>query len=386
MNDEGGDAAEDEEAEDSADDSDGEGGTFLGLVGLNFAFCDAEVVEGGIDVIEEGGVVGVASSGVHFEHTEEEGGGTRGEGGLEGSGVWWRFFEAEEDGIGDGFAVEGGLAGDEVIHGGAEGVDIGWGARGVTADDFRGDIKGGTPDFAWLWFLAGEACEAEIGDLGISGAVEEDIGGFDIAVCHSGGASGFEAHDDLACDGEDVFLVEDFSFGLDMVEAVTIDEFHNDVGLVVLFAVVVDLDDIGVIDGGEGAGFLKELGDEGAVAGDIALCDLDGDGAAEGLVIGAVDGAHTAFSEHLEEDEVGEARGHTELFPAVGAREELEGGDTAGIDGGLTFGTGHSIEAFEDDVIICWGCRHRRGQSWKFFNLWRRRRRRALWTWRRFSA
>jgi len=138
--------------------------------------------------------------------------------------------------------------------------------------------------------------------------------------------------------------------GVHVVEAVAVDELHDDVGLGVFLAVAVDLDDVGVVDGGEGAGFLQELLDEGAVLAEGLLGHLEGDGAAEGLVIGAVDGAHAALAELLQDDEVGEPRRDEPLGAAGGAAVEVEGCAGADVAGLAAFSAGDQLEGLEDDV------------------------------------
>ena len=129
----------------------------------------------------------------------------------------------------------------------------------MSADDFGGDVVGGAPDFAGLGAFAFEAGEAEVGHFGVAGFVVEDVGGFDVAVGHAGGVGGLQAANDLLRGLQHEDFVERFVFFVQVVEASAVHQFHHDVGLAVFFAVVVDLNDVGAVNRGEGAGFLEEL-------------------------------------------------------------------------------------------------------------------------------
>jgi hypothetical protein len=95
---------------------------------------------------------------------------------------------------------------------------------------------------------------------------------------------------------------EDFSEGqgafADAVgEGFAFEVLHDQVVGAVLRADVVELADIGMIQGGEGAGFafeaLLQFGRGGEVRGE----DLDGDGAVQAGVAGAIDFTHAAGAE-----------------------------------------------------------------------------------------
>ena len=80
------------------------------------------------------------------------------------------------------------------------------------------------------------------------------------------------------------------------------EEFANDVLLAGLDAEVVNGDDVGVVEGGDGAGFALEAAAEVGGGAERTRCgvlakDFDGDVAIEAGVAGAVDLAHAADSE-----------------------------------------------------------------------------------------
>jgi hypothetical protein len=78
-------------------------------------------------------------------------------------------------------------------------------------------------------------------------------------------------------------------------------------------------DDVGVVEGGDGAGLAVEALEGGGVFGAVRRQDLDGDLPAEGDVLAEVDGAHAALAEGRE-DLV-----RAEQEAAVPAGEELAG-------------------------------------------------------------
>ena len=64
---------------------------------------------------------------------------------------------------------------------------------------------------------------------------------------------------------------------------------------------VVDGEDVGVVEGGDGAGLELEALEAVGVGGDVVVEDLEGDVAAEAGVAGAVDLAHAAGPEQLDD-------------------------------------------------------------------------------------
>ena len=68
-------------------------------------------------------------------------------------------------------------------------------------------------------------------------------------------------------------------------------------------AVVVNLDDSGMLKGGNGADFISKSGVEGPVLGKPLGQDLEGDIDAGTGMAGAKDGGHCALAEFLLEDE-----------------------------------------------------------------------------------
>ena len=75
----------------------------------------------------------------------------------------------------------------------------------------------------------------------------------------------------------------------DLAEAAAGQVLEDQVGLTVLFAPVVDLEDVRMVEGGDRPGLGPEALEEGGVAGQGRMEDLDGHPAMEGDVVGQVD-------------------------------------------------------------------------------------------------
>ena len=79
-----------------------------------------------------------------------------------------------------------------------------------------------------------------------------------------------------------------------MLQRRAVEEFHDDERLAVLLADVVDGADVGMVEGGGGAGFAAEALQGLAVSGDIFGEEFEGYEAVEARVFGLVDHAHAA--------------------------------------------------------------------------------------------
>ena len=80
-------------------------------------------------------------------------------------------------------------------------------------------------------------------------------------------------------------------------EGGAVDELHDDEVDIALAVEVVHTHDVGVAESGHGARLAAEAADEGGVDGEVAVEDLEGDGAVEAGVTGLVDGGHAAAAD-----------------------------------------------------------------------------------------
>ena len=80
--------------------------------------------------------------------------------------------------------------------------------------------------------------------------------------------------------------------GDDVPQRRAVDQLHRQEDDVAVLALVVDADDVGVGQPRRRARLLDEAADEGVVLGEVGPHHLEGDGAVQAQVAGAVDGGH----------------------------------------------------------------------------------------------
>jgi hypothetical protein len=84
-------------------------------------------------------------------------------------------------------------------------------------------------------------------------------------------------------------------------ERLALEILHHDVRPLVRAAEVGHLDDVGVANLIDGAGFREKARDGLRVARHFGVQDLDGRLARDHLVLGEIDDAHPAFAQHLDD-------------------------------------------------------------------------------------
>jgi hypothetical protein len=181
----------------------------------------------------------------------------------------------------------------------------------------------------------GEAAvgEAEVHDADAVVAVDHDVVGLEVAMDEAGGVGGGDPAGGVLEGAQELGPAAGLGAGPG-VEALAGDELHGDPDAVDVGADVVDGDDVGVGELGEGLGLAQEA-DLAAAAGSGAQ-ELEGDLAVEVGVEGGVDDAHGAGAEAIEEDVAADAEA---------AREVLGGGDE-----GVARGAGGALGVAEQGV------------------------------------
>ena len=96
--------------------------------------------------------------------------------------------------------------------------------------------------------------------------------------------------------------IESWRIGADqLVQRLALDALHHNIRRAVVVAQIVDGNDIGVVEAAGPAALLVEAGQHIVVAGEALGEGLDGHLAADLLVDAAIDDAHAAAAEHVDD-------------------------------------------------------------------------------------
>ncbi len=129
---------------------------------------------------------------------------------------------------------------------------------------------------------------------------DKDVGGLDVAVDDALRMGGVEAVGDFDGEGEQSFVFERAS-GDEVLEGDAVEVLHGDEGLVAMPADFVDGADVGVIEGGGGAGLAAEALEGLRVAREIVGKKLEGNETAEFGVFSFVDNTHASTAEFFDD-------------------------------------------------------------------------------------
>ena len=127
--------------------------------------------------------------------------------------------------------------------------------------------------------------------------VDEDVARFDIAVDITSGVGVVEGAPDLLQQLGHVVGMEGSVGGDDRFQRLPAHELHDDEGRAVVLADVIDIDDVGVGEGGGRARLALEAGAEARIGGELRPRRLDRHVAAEEEIVTEVDGRHAALAE-----------------------------------------------------------------------------------------
>src|SRR5262249_28977122 len=168
--------------------------------------------------------------------------------------------------------AEGGLAGQQGVQDGPQAVDVGGGRdRPVVAGGLlRGHVGRGGQDGGRLRQPAippDLLGQAEVRDMRVAFLIDKDVGGLEVAVqdapdmpvVYRVGRLGDQPGGGLRVVAEAVQVTG---------QAAAVDELHAEVALAVVFAHLVDGDDAGVVEPGDGLGLVPEATQFGVVGQD----------------------------------------------------------------------------------------------------------------------
>ena len=173
--------------------------------------------------------------------------------------------------------------------------------------------------------------QAEVEDLRLPAAGDEDVGRLDVAVDDAGRCARRRARRrsgwpcpapapgrmGLPCDA--------------VLQRLAFQALHDDEGLALVLADVVDGADVRMVQGGGGAGLALEALERLLIAGELRRQELEGHEAAQARVLGLVDHAHAAAAQ-LVDDAIVRDRPADQMAPSapcVGSRMLVRGGGTS---------------------------------------------------------
>jgi hypothetical protein len=139
----------------------------------------------------------------------------------------------------------------------------------------------------------------------VSGVIDHQVRGFEIAVDESGVVGDFEAEEDLAQD-IDGLLCGAAGLHLQVViNGATFEKFHGDIeGAVGGGPCIKDLDDVWAFESCNGEGFALKTSECAALSHEVWKHDFDGDGAVEGRLSTEEYGTHATASNFFLEDDI----------------------------------------------------------------------------------
>ncbi len=147
----------------------------------------------------------------------------------------------------------------------------------------------------------GDAGDAEVEDLHLPVAQDEDVPRLDVAVDDPVLMGVVEPVADLDHQGQLVLERDLAALADEELELLAVEELHDDEEATLVLAQVVDDDDVRVVEAGAGLGFPVESGLQ--LVGDLRFArdHLERDEPIEDRVVGLVDGAHPAAADALDD-------------------------------------------------------------------------------------
>ena len=180
-----------------------------------------------------------------------------------------------------GGAVERRSAGQHEVGRDAEGVDVGAAVERLALDLFGTHVQRRSHGDAALGEVKGlriaeAARQAEVGHLNFAFAGQQNVFRLDVAVDDSGLGGPLQGGGRLSHDAQGEEQFRRPFFGDELAEIAALDVFEGHVGEAVDVADGVDLNDVGVVDLGDGLGLGLEALERRGVDGEVGAQDLEG--------------------------------------------------------------------------------------------------------------
>jgi hypothetical protein len=154
----------------------------------------------------------------------------------------------------------------------------------------------GTPTF----ICARDLREAEIENFRVPTLGDKDVGGFDVTMHDTFCVSGIQSIRDFDSDLEQAIHFHRLARD-DVLERGPIEEFHNNEGMAVLLADLVNCADVRMVERGGGAGLAAKAFECLRVASHIVRQEFEGYEASEFGIFGFIDDAHASAAELLDD-------------------------------------------------------------------------------------
>ena len=150
-----------------------------------------------------------------------------------------------------------------------------------------------------------ELGQAEIGDFHLAAFVQQDVLGLDIAMDDPFFMGVLQGLANLGDDCQCLLRLQTSALD-EMPQIAPVDELHDQVKQAARFAEIVDGDDVGMAEPGQGAGFASKAFGKGRIATPLGRQDLDSHLAIQLDLPGPVDGAHAALADQFLDFELRE--------------------------------------------------------------------------------
>lgn len=214
------------------------------------------------------------------------------------------FFEVELANVVMGRALEGSRPGQHLKEGDPHRVDIGTSVERLGKDLFGGHIQEGADGHTdlGLALAADDLGDPEVCEFDDAIFADEEIGRLEVAVDDAAFVGVLEAHERLQGDGDGFFKREAFLTTHPLFGIFAFNELHDQIEVTVFFEGVLPLDDIGMFEAGEDAGFREEAFTDLGVFGMLLVEHLDGDGLLGHLMETEEDGTHSTGTEFALDD------------------------------------------------------------------------------------